>query len=212
MHSTSAAVASTARGASIAQPKPPSAAVSAFTYYCADHRRDVDALPFNQRAAALGEMWRQHADRATYDRKALADRARFVRETAEYDAAMDEYEEAVEAAKKAAEAAEFAAAEAEDAAREQRREAEAERKALAAKRPKAVRTLSAVEQRMRDHNAAMKAAAEDPQRAAARTAFILSHAEVLRPFVSPGILDKEAAKPRKAKGKGRIWPRLVLRH
>ena len=61
---------------------------TAFTYYCADHRRDVDALPFNQRAAALGEMWRQHADRATYDRKALADRARFVRETAEYDAAM----------------------------------------------------------------------------------------------------------------------------
>ena len=151
-------------------------------------------------------MWRQHADRATYDRKALADRARFVRETAEYDAAMDEYEEAVEAAKKAAEAAEFAAAEAEDAAREQRREAEAERKALAAKRPKAVRTLSAVEQRMRDHNAAMKAAAEDPQRAAARTAFILSHAEVLRPFVSPGILDKEAAKPRKA---GAAVPKLT---
>ena len=59
---------------------------------------------------------------------------------------------------------------------------------------------------MRDHNAAMKAAAQDPRRAAARTAFILSHAEVLRPFVSPGILDKEAAKPRKA---GAAVPKLT---
>ena len=99
----------TLSGGRAEEPAKPKGACSAFTFFCKDARRDVAHLNFDQRAAQLGELWREVTaqERKKYDALAAKDRARFVRETASYEAELEEHFAAVEAAKEREEQAEW---------------------------------------------------------------------------------------------------------
>ena len=185
----------TLSGGRAEEPAKPKGACSAFTFFCKDARRDVAHLNFDQRAAQLGELWREVTaqERKKYDALAAKDRARFVRETASYEAELEEHFAAVEAAKEREEQAEWRELQAEDVRRDERAEAARAAKAAKAKRPKQARKLSGVEQRLSTSNASMKSEAEGGM--AARSAFIAKHADALGPFVLPAVLKKAAQTP-----------------
>ena len=183
---------------SAAMPQAPRGAVTAFTFFCNAMRERVADLPFNQRAAQLGQLWR-HAtpqERSEYDARAAQDRARFVRETAAYEVACEEHAAAVKAEREAREQAEWESLQAADAQREERAKAARAAKAEKARQPKKERQLSGVELRLQQSNASMKTEAAGLLQA--RSAFISKHIDVLRPFVLPSVLKKvsqESAKP-----------------
>jgi hypothetical protein len=171
-----------ASAALVAQaPKPPRAPNNAYNFYSSENQHLVDGMPFAARTSQLAQLWFNTLpeQRARYDGLAVADKARFVRETAEHEEAMDLYEVKLQEAKEEQQQADWRALQAADKEREERIERDRLHREWKKTQPKKEKKMSAIEQRLATHNAGMKAYTEAPPRLQARSAFIMQHAAVL---------------------------------
>ncbi len=176
-----------------AGPTKPKGATSAFMFFSKDLRAAVANLPFIDRQARLGELWRETKLRSKYEAMAEKDHARFVKETAAYETAREEHEAALVAAKEQAEQAEWQALQAEDARRIKLAAEREAKKAVEARKPAKERKLSDIQRALQESNISMKSELESVTQA--RSAFIMHHADALRPFVLPSVLEQESHKP-----------------
>lgn len=176
-------------------PTKPKGATSAFMLFTKDARAAVADLPFSDRQVRLGELWHDAtpAIRAKYDKMADNDRARFVKQTAAYEVARKEYAAAVAAAREQAAKTEWEALQAEDARRVALVAERAAKKAAGANMPAKERKLSELQRALQESNTSMKIGFDSAMQA--RSAFIMQHANALRHFVLPSILEKESRKP-----------------
>ena len=175
---------------------PPRAAANAYNCYSSENHNLVEGMPFAQRTTQMAAFWfaTEPDERAKYDGMAKADRARFVRETAEHENAMDRYEVKLLEAKEAQRQADWRALQAADKARDERLEKDRLHREWKKTQPKLAKKMSAIEQRLSEHNNGMKLYSESGPRMQARSAFIMQHAAVLEPFVLPSIITKESQK------------------